>query len=164
MIRRLTRALLATVALLGGGMAAATAVTAVTATPASASCTSPPAIVGSWHNTNANTSAMTRIDVEWCQSLPGSCTGEICSTGGYGTMIRAWGKCHPTDCYWGRKVASTQADGWEKATFAFGFKTSAVWVKTYQYYGLTYLRVWVYNDFAPSDGRADYVTDEWFLK
>ena len=61
-------------------------------------------------------------------------------------------------------MASTQADGWYKASFPFGFKTSAVWVKTYQYYGLTYLRVWVYNDFTPADGRADYVTDEWFLK
>ena len=53
---------------------------------------------------------------------------------------------------------------WQRATYAFGFKTSYVWVKNYSYYGRTYLRVWVYNDFAPSDGRADYTTDEWFLK
>jgi hypothetical protein len=40
----------------------------------------------------------------------------------------------------------------------------SVWAKTYQYWGQTYLRVWVHNDFTPADGRADYTTDQWFLK
>jgi hypothetical protein len=48
--------------------------------------------------------------------------------------------------------------------YYFGFKTSHVWLKTYVYYGRTYVRVWVYNDFASWDGRADYTTDEWFLR
>jgi hypothetical protein len=48
--------------------------------------------------------------------------------------------------------------------YYFGFKTSHVWLKTYVYYGRTYVRVWVYKDFASWDGRADYTTDEWFLR
>jgi hypothetical protein len=28
---------------------------------------------------------------------------------------------------------------------------------------LTYLRVWVNNDFTAADGRTDDITDEWFL-
>lgn len=40
----------------------------------------------------------------------------------------------------------------------------SVWVKPYQYYGKTYLRVWVHTDFTPADGRQDYTTDVWMLK
>jgi hypothetical protein len=78
--------------------------------------------------------------------------------------VYAWGKCHPTDCYWGARTATYQSGGWIRAIYNFGFKTSYVWLKTYQYYGLTYLRVYVFNDFTAADGRTDYTTDEWMLK
>ena len=48
--------------------------------------------------------------------------------------------------------------------YNFGFASVHVWLKTYQYYGLTYLRVWTYTDFTPADGRTDYSTDEWMLQ
>ena len=54
--------------------------------------------------------------------------------------------------------------GWIRSIYNFGFKTSHVWLKTYNYWGLTYLRVWVHNDFTPADGRTDYTTDEWMLR
>jgi hypothetical protein len=132
--------------------------------PAAALCAAP-AEVGDWHNIAA-TNGMTRVvvgmecgDVVTCDADTG-----VCSGGDTYETIRAFGRCHPTDCDWGTRRASDMGGGWQMATFNFGFKTSNVWVKTYQYWGLTYLRVWVYNDFAPSDGRADYSTDDWFLK
>jgi len=126
-------------------------------------CSAP--LVGDWHNINASTNAMTRAlvsftcsDVILCDTT-GHCTG---GDSYYSTQM--FGKCSPTDCNWGTARAYPQYDGWIKSTYNFGFKTSSVWLKTYSYYGLTYLRVWVYNDFTPADGRTDYTTDEWFLR
>jgi hypothetical protein len=126
-------------------------------------CSAP--LVGDWHNIDPNTRAMTRAlvtfqcsDVILCDTQ-GNCTG---GDSYYSTQM--FGKCHPTDCAWGRVRAYPQYDGWIRSIYSFGFKTSHVWLKTYSYYGLTYLRVWVFNDFSPSDGRADYTTDEWFLR
>ena len=125
-------------------------------------CSAP--LVGDWRNI-ANTNAMTRAlvsftcsDVILCDTT-GHCTG---GDSYYSTQM--FGKCFPTDCNWGRVRAYPQTDGWIKSTYNFGFKTSSVWLKTYSYYGLTYLRVWVHNDFTPADGRTDYTTDEWFLR
>jgi hypothetical protein len=126
-------------------------------------CSAP--LVGDWRNIDANTRAMTRALVDFtCSDVilcdqNGHCTG-----GDSYYSVQMFGKCHPTDCDWGRARAYPQSDGWIRATYAFGFKTSYVWLKTYSYYGRTYLRVYVNNDFSPSDGRADYTTDEWFLR
>jgi len=132
---------------------------------ASALCAASP-IQGNWHNTDATTRSMTRVDisqncddVRHCDADTGICTGGT----GSSFTISAYGKCHPTDCAWGTRNLTDAGTGWYRAVYGFGFKTSSVWVKTYSYYGLTYLRVWVYNDFTPADGRADYTTDEWFL-
>ncbi len=132
-------------------------------TARASSCSAP--LAGDWRNINANTNAMTRAlvsfacnDVVLCD-LDGNCSG-----GDSYYSMQMFGKCHPTDCEWGRVRAQFMADGWIRGTYAFGFKTSHVWLKTYQYWGRTYLRVWVNNDFSATDGRADYVTDEWFLR
>jgi hypothetical protein len=126
-------------------------------------CSAP--MVGDWRNINANTNAMTRALVSFtcgdhilCDTN-GNCTG---GDSYYSTQM--FGRCHPTDCDWGRVRASDMSDGWIRSMYYFGFKTSHVWLKTYSYYGLTYLRVWVYNDFASWDGRTDYTNDEWFLR
>jgi hypothetical protein len=132
--------------------------------PAHAICVASP-LEGSWKNVNPNTRAMTRVDVAFtCNDVVlcdqyGNCTG-----GGSGHSVKAWGACSPTDCFWGSRTAVSVSDGWLKAVYNFGFKTSTVWLKTYVYYGRTYLRVYVNNDFTAADGRADYVTDEWMLK
>ncbi len=138
--------------------------TAATPTPASASCIAP-TTQGDWRNINANTNAMTRAVVTFeCGDVILCDTNGNC-TGGQSTYrVRMFGRCHPTDCDWGTVVATNRADGWLLATYHFGFKTSYVWLKTYVYSGITYLRVYVDNRFAPGDGRANYVTDEWFRK
>jgi hypothetical protein len=126
-------------------------------------CSAP--MVGDWRNINASTNAMTRALVDFdCQDLIlcdiyGNCTG-----GDSAYYMRMFGKCSPVDCDWGRKRADDMGGGWIRSIYNFGFKTSHVWLKTYNYYGLTYLRVWVFNDFAWWDGRTDYTTDEWFLR
>jgi hypothetical protein len=126
-------------------------------------CSAP--LVGDWRNINANTNAITRALVTF------TCNDHVlCDTDGNCTSAESYystqlfGKCHPTDCDWGRARAYPMYDGWIRSMYYFGFKTSHVWLKTYNYYGLTYLRVWVHNDFASWDGRTDYTTDEWFLR
>ena len=131
-------------------------------TARAALCSAP--IAGDWRNITT-TNAMTRVvvdftcsDVILCDQY-GNCTG-----GDSYYSMRPFGKCHPTDCNWGRLRAYSMGDGWVRSIYNFGFKTSHVWLKTYNYWGLTYLRVWVHNDFTPADGRTDYTTDEWMLR
>jgi hypothetical protein len=158
-LRRVALVLLMCVGLAGTVTVAASAV----ASPAGALCVTPPE-QGSWHNIDASTNAITRADV----SLASCGDVVLCDTSGHCTggqttfNVRLSGKCHPTDCDWGNVVATQRSDGWIVGTYNFGFKVSTAWVKTYSYYGLTYLRVYVSNHFT--DGRADYVTDEWFLR
>jgi hypothetical protein len=132
-------------------------------TARAASCYAP--MAGDWHNIDSSTRAMARAvvdftcnDVILCDQF-GNCTG-----GDSYYSMRMFGKCTPTNCDWGRLRAYDMGDGWIRSIYNFGFKTSHVWLKTYSYYGLTYLRVWVHNDFAPWDGRTDYTTDEWMLR
>ena len=139
-----------------------TGLTIGTASPAAALCSST-GPQGDWRNTNPNTNSMTRVVVETCAWVQ-TCSGSICSGSYSGTFMTPYGKCHPTDCNWGRQRAEYMSDGWIRTIHDFGFKTSHVWAKTYVYYGTTYLRLWVYNDYAWWDGRSDSTTDEWFLR
>jgi hypothetical protein len=159
--RRTVGSLLA-VLLMAAGLTAVG--TAVASSPAFALC-SASQLQGNWHNIDPNTSAMSRMDVTF------TCNDQrICDENGRCTgpdiyhSTRPWGKCHPTDCDWGWQRATNQSDGWIMSTYNFGFKTSYVWLRNYQFNWLTYLRVYVFNDFTPADGRADYSTDEWMLK
>lgn len=128
-----------------------------------ASCYAP--MTGDWRNINSASNAMARAVVDFdCQDVILCDTSGNCTGGDSHYSMRVYGKCSPANCDWGRKRADDMADGWIRSIYGFGFKTSHVWLKTYQYYGLTYLRVWVHNDFAWWDGRADYTTDEWFLR
>jgi hypothetical protein len=156
LMRLLIPALVAIPLLGAAGLAAGTA---------SASCATSP-IAGSWRNVDAATRSITRVvitqtcdDVRHCDVDTGVCTGGA----GAAFDISTFGKCSPTDCAWGSRDLADAGGGWYRTTYNFGFKSSAVWVKTYPFYGRTYLRVWVNNDFTPADGRTDYVTDEWFL-
>jgi hypothetical protein len=160
LIRRIGTLCSAVVLTLGFGLMATVAV----ATPAQALCINTP-LQGDWHNINASTNAMTRVVVNF------SCGDQVlcdqfghCTRSPSGYTAHAWGRCHPTDCDWGVRTAPAMGGDWIRAIYNFGFKTSYVWLKTYMYYGRTYLRVYVVNDFTPADGRTDYTTDEWMLK
>jgi hypothetical protein len=134
------------------------------AAPAQALCVRP-ALTGDWHNIDPATRSTTRVVVGFaCGDTVHCDTNGNCSGGESYFTMRPFGKCHPTDCDWGTRRSQTMTDGWQRAIYPNSWATKYVWVKTYQYYGLTYLRVWVNTDFTPADGRTDYITDEWMLK
>ncbi len=145
-------------------VAAATALITTQSSPVSALCAASP-LAGVWHNVDANTRSITHVDIRQNCDDQVLCDQNGHCTGGSGSAftIATFGKCSPTDCAWGTRPAVDAGGGWLTATYSFGFKTSSVWVKTYPFYGRTYMRVWVNNHFSPADGRADYTSDEWFL-
>lgn len=121
-------------------------------------------LTADWRNIDPNTRAMSRVTVDfYCSDVVLCDTSGHCTGGDSAYYMHPYGRCHPSDCDWGRQRATEMGGDWVESTYNFGFKTSYVWLKTYSYYGRTYLRVWVYNQFSPSDGRASYTTDEWFL-
>jgi hypothetical protein len=135
----------------------------LTAAPAHALCSGSSPATGTWNNIDPNTRSVTKVVLDW-----GCADQALCDTSGHcvypaGT-IRVFGKCHPTDCDWGTRRTYAENGGWERATYTYSWATKSVWVRPYQYYGRTYLRVWVHTDFTPADGRQDYTTDEWMLK
>lgn len=135
-----------------------------TAPRAQAQCVTSP-LVGNWHNIDPATRSMTRVNVGFnCGDTVTCDENGNCSGGESYYTLHPYGACHPSDCDWGVQRATSMGDGWQRAIFNFGFKTSYVWVKTYPSGGTTYLRAWVYNDFTPADGRTDYTTDEWMVK
>ncbi|MDN5790936.1 MAG: hypothetical protein L0H25_08715 [Micrococcales bacterium] len=143
---------------------AAGATAFVGTTSAQALCASTP-MLGSWHNIDPNTRALTRVnvglvcgDVRQCDEN-GHCTG-----GDTYVTMRPFGKCSPSDCDWGVRRATSMGDGWERAVYTYSWSTKYVWLKTYSFYGRTYLRVYTSTDFTAADGRTDYTTDEWMLK
>jgi hypothetical protein len=135
----------------------------LTAAPAHALCSGSSPATGTWKNIDPSTRSVTKVVLDW-----GCADQALCDTSGHcvypaGT-IRVFGKCHPTDCVWGSRRTYAEKGGWESATYKYSWATMSVWVRPYQYYGRTYLRVWVHTDFTPADGRQDYTTDEWMLK
>jgi hypothetical protein len=158
--RPVRRAALLVVAFLAGLVALTTA----TASPASALCIADP-LTGSWHNIDPATRSMTRAQIDFACGDVILCPIDGPCTGGTSTWtVSLWGKCHPSDCAWGPRPATKRSDGWLRTSYDHGFAARDVWLKTYEYYGRTYLRVWINNDFTAADGRTDYITDEWMLK
>jgi hypothetical protein len=147
--------LVAVLLVAAGGLAITGATALVAPAPAHALCSNQ--LEGTWRNIDPNTRAMTRVDLRMytCGDTPGTQTTY---------RLRAFGKCHPTDCDWGERITTYMGDNWQRAVYQHSWATKYVWVKPYVFSGRTYLRVWVYTDFTPADGRADYTTDEWMLK
>lgn len=135
----------------------------LTAPPAKALCSGTSPATGNWHNIDANTNSVTRVIVDW-----GCADQGLCPIGGPcvypAGSIRVFGRCHPTDCDWGVRTTYAEKDGWESARYNYSWATKYVWIRPYVFSGRTYLRVWVFTDFTPADGRKDYTIDVWMLK
>ena len=157
--RRALVALLAlALALLG-----ATALSVSAAPPAQALCAAQP-VVGSWHNIDPATRSVRQVDVGFvCDDVRLCDTNGNCTGGRSYFTLRGFGACHPTSCDWGTRTAQDMGDGWLRATYSYSWSTKYLWVKTYEFSGRTYLRVYTWTDFTPADGRTDYATDEWAL-
>jgi hypothetical protein len=132
-------------------------------------CTIPPE-QGIWRNYNQNTSSITKLvfQMECRDASKTVCSGNICSTTSAVEphfFINLYGKCHPTDCDWGRVEgrALTGSDaGWYYFTYNHGFARRYVYARTYpQWPG--WFRLYVWTDFT-DPGRADYASDEWFVR
>jgi hypothetical protein len=130
-------------------------------------CITPPEN-GTWRNNDTATNNITWVvfRLECRDASRTVCNGNICTTTSAVEphyFVKVWGKCHPTDCYWGEAEAFPQTggnEGWYLAHYNQGFAHRWVWVRTYpQWPG--WLRVYIWNDFV-DPGRADYVIDEWF--
>ena len=121
---------------------------------------------GVWYNIDPNTSAITQAEVslENCGDVILCDTDGHCTGGKTTYSMTLWGQCHPSDCYWGKISGEARLqDGawWIVGTYEFGWKTATVWLRTYEFSGITYLRVWVWNDYH--DTRTDRAFDGWFL-
>jgi hypothetical protein len=141
-----------------------TALSISAAAPAQALCAAQP-LTGDWHNTNPDTRAVRRVVVGFnCGDVVLCDTSGHCTGGQSYFTLRGYGSCTPTACDWGTRTAQAMGDGWQRATYSYSWATKYLWVKTYVYSGVTYLRVYTWTDFTPADGRTDYSTDEWALK
>lgn len=114
--------------------------------------------LGRWNNIDPNTRSITKADLNFA-------CGDVILNGVVpytGYQIRLFGSCYPTDCDWGWANITPYGDGWYRTTINHGFATRYVWVKKYVYWGLDYLRIYIWTDFA-SSSRQDYASDGWFL-
>lgn len=143
---------------------AATLFIVVAPQPAHASCVAQP-MAGNWHNINANTRSITRVNVGFnCGDVILCDQNGNCSGGESYFTVRPFGKCHPTDCDWGTKRTQSMGNGWQRAVYTHSWATKYVWIRTATYNNRLYLRVYTWTDFTAADGRTDYSTDEWMLK
>ena len=112
------RALLRLLLVLAVAFAGAVGLTTVNAAPAQALCASSP-LTGGWHNIDASTRAMTRVNVGFvCGDVVLCDTNGNCTGGQSYFTIRAFGKCSPTDCDWGTRRATDMGGGWQRGTLS----------------------------------------------
>jgi hypothetical protein len=114
--------------------------------------TPPPAfsvIQGVWQNENNVNPNLTSLDF----FVDGSYVG-----------VQAFGACVPTVCDWGVATANTADWNTKQSLGAFwdqGFATRTMLV---EYLSATRIKVTVFTDFTPEDGRTDYTLVEYFQR
>jgi hypothetical protein len=104
--------------------------------------------VGGWKNQDLSTGGLTRIEVDVV---------------GDDIEIQEWGKCHPSDCYWGS--VSTPVSGADdnslSLTWSFSFATVQ---QTLTVLSDGRLQVRSNTHFTDSSGRADHSSLEYFVR
>lgn len=120
-----------------------------------------PAEEGDWKNYDPDTRSITKVHIRFqCQDV--IVNGKPYPPG-YPFYLHLYGKCHPTDCGWGKAGATEDSSGWLRTTIHHGFATRYVWAKAYTGYPQEWLRVYIWTDFR-DPGREDYASDDWFIR
>lgn len=127
-----------------------------------------PQEAGTWVNSDPNTNGVTKVVIEMvCEDTPKVvCNGNICSVTYTVTpryYVKVWGKCHPTDCYWGRVEGRRTSANWQNFFYNQSFATRDVWAQIWSGSD-AWLRVIIDTHFTDSSGRADYRIDDWFKR
>lgn len=123
--------------------------------------------VGSWVNPDQNTRGITRaVFGEECRNnSQTTCSGGICSTTSGVKLVytaQLWGKCHPTDCYWGKVDGVYTSTNWLRFFYDHGFAKRTVWGRIWSGSD-NWLRLIVDTDFV-SPSRTDYRIDTWMRR
>lgn len=110
-----------------------------------------------------------RLSGEWANSNPRTrgITSIVVANGGSGWRVEAWGKCHPTDCVWGKIKLTPIGDAVEDDSFERGF---AVWepgfASKYVEFAMEgdLLRVEVITIFKDRSRRSSFRSVEYFRR
>lgn len=117
-----------------------------------------PKEAGNWVNTDPNTRSITRVEVQFiCHDVILNGTPP-----GPSYYVHLYGKCHPTDCDWGKVSATRLSSGNLYAFYDQGFAKRHVYLKMSQYRA-GQLWVAIKTDFTDPN-RADYESQDWFKK
>jgi hypothetical protein len=101
--------------------------------------------VGYWHNVDSGTTNITNMHVYF-------------STSYNADRVDVWGKCHPTDCYWGTATIVPDGTPTVLATYHFSFATKSL----YMWRDGSLLRVYSFTHFTDHSGRKDYSVNNIF--
>ncbi len=97
------------------------------------------AFVGTWVNDDANTGGMTRL---------------IIGMEGNTLTVHGYGKCHPSDCDWGKITASYTGNPF-RAVYKQGFKTDTLTIKLVSKNALHVHSTNIFHDGTNRDYEAD---------
>lgn len=103
---------------------------------------------GKWIAEDANTRGITRISI---RSLFGS------------IVVQMWGKCHPTDCYWGEGQAIVSETDGSQLILSWnpGFSSRQQVIRKMDD---GRLQVDTFTKFTDNSGREDNERTEWFIR
>lgn len=123
--------------------------------------------VGNWVNPDTATRGITRANFkEECRDASTrTCNGNICSiTHGVKLVYTAelWGKCSPSDCYWGKVDGVYTSAKWLKFHYDHGFAKRVVWGQVWSG-DANWLDLAVDTDFVDPN-RADYQFRAWMRR
>ena len=110
-----------------------------------------------------------RLTGEWINANPKTrgVTSVVVANDSFGWNVEAWGKCHPTDCQWGRTKLTPMGDSVEDDSFERGF---AIWnagfADKYVEFSVKgdVLRVEVVTIFKDRSRRSSFRTVEYFRR
>jgi hypothetical protein len=106
-------------------------------------------LAGTWLNEDQETGNVTRIDI----GIEGS-----------SASVSQFGRCVPTDCPFGTVAGNTSQWTSNQVITAFWDHGFATRTETITYLSSTRLRIVMFTDFTPEDGRTDYTITEFFTK